>query len=181
MQLGAGTTSPEAQTAASTASLIPRTCGACNVCCTAMTVRALKKPAGVKCVHQTDTGCGHYDQRPEACRAWFCMWVRDEGRVFTDAQRPDRLGLFFTAAPSDPTAGRQVIHAHEVRRDGANTPAGQAAIDFLAQFVWVQIVPYHEPRDGFTPLTVGGIQTGGSETGGTARIDASSISKNSAG
>ena len=133
-----------------------RVCGPCNVCCTTMQVRALHKPAGMRCIHQIDSGCGVYEHRPDACRDWYCMWVRDRGSVFTDDQRPDRLRLIFTAAPADAVTGRQAINAHEVVRGGSGTPAGRAAITFLAQFARVQIVPYHEPATQMTPVTLRG-------------------------
>ena len=81
----------------------PRDCGACNVCCTAMHVPPLNKPAGVSCPHQTAAGCGNYAQRPSVCRTWYCMWVRDAGKVFDEAHRPDRLGVFFTSKPDEAT------------------------------------------------------------------------------
>jgi len=131
----------------------PRDCGGCNVCCTAMRVAPLNKPAGTPCEHQTDRGCGIYRERPSACRAWFCMWVRDPGRIFNDAHRPDRLGVFFTASGPDPETGKQTIYVHEVRPDAAADPDARAVIDFLAGVAPVQVIPYRPPRNE-TPVSL---------------------------
>lgn len=132
----------------------PRDCGGCNVCCTAMKVAALDKPAGLTCTHQGPAGCGIYPQRPEVCRSWFCMWVRDDKDIFTDAQRPDRLGLFFTASPPDRITRQQVVFAHEIAPDSARRPKAIEAIEYLRQFVPVQVVEFgYLPA---TPLTLNG-------------------------
>lgn len=120
----------------------PRDCGGCSACCTAMKVAALSKPAGQHCEHQMPGGCGNYADRPAACREWFCMWVRDGRGLFTEAERPDRLGVFFTASRADPATRRQVIHAHETRPAAASDPAARRRIAFLRQFAPVEVVPY---------------------------------------
>ncbi|MBI1369374.1 MAG: hypothetical protein GC162_12065 [Planctomycetes bacterium] len=132
----------------------PRECGACNVCCTAMHVRPLNKPAGQRCEHQTPAGCGNYENRPPVCREWHCMWVRDPRKVFTDEQRPDKLGVFFTASLPDPATGKQTIHVHELAPEAANRPDAAAAIGFLRQFAPVSIVP--AKTNMLTPLTLAG-------------------------
>ena len=119
----------------------PRDCGGCSVCCTAMRVTALEKPAGRRCEHQTPAGCGRYEDRPAACRDWFCMWVRDGRGLFSDAERPDRLGVFFTATRAGPGTGRQTIHAHETRPAAAAEPAARRRIAFLRRFAPVEVVP----------------------------------------
>lgn len=131
----------------------PRDCDGCNVCCTAMRVSALDKPAGVGCEHQTDHGCGNYQHRPEVCRSWFCLWVRDDKAIFTDDHRPDRLGLFFTASQPDPQTGRQAIYAHEIAPGSATRPQAIAAVKYLRQFVPLSLIPF---RNQLTELTVAG-------------------------
>jgi Fe-S-cluster containining protein len=132
----------------------PRDCGGCNVCCTAMKVAALDKPAGLTCAHQTPTGCGIYLERPQTCRSWFCMWVRDDKDIFTDAQRPDRLGPVLhrqLARPHHPPTGRL---RPRNRPDSAMRPQAIEAIEYLRQFVPVQIVEFgYIPA---TPLTING-------------------------
>lgn len=134
-----------------------RECGGCNVCCTAMRVTPLKKPAGEQCAHQTERGCGIYARRPEVCRVWYCMWVRDNGRVFADHHRPDRLGVFFTASTPDPQSGAQTIYAHEVHAHAASTPEPQHVIHQLAHYAPVQILPAPDASgQRATPLTCNG-------------------------
>ncbi len=59
--------------------LVPgRTCGSCTLCCTVMLVDELNKPAGVRCSHAVaGSGCTIRDQRPQACRRFFCGWRLD--------------------------------------------------------------------------------------------------------
>lgn len=66
-----------------------RKCGACTLCCTALAVPELDKPNGVPCKHLTPTGCGIYDDRPDSCRAFECMYLQGEGDLTT---RPDKVG-----------------------------------------------------------------------------------------
>jgi len=136
----------------------PRDCGSCNVCCTAMHVRPLNKPSGERCPHQSPDGCGIYHQRPGVCRTWFCMWVRDDGRVFDASHRPDRLGVFFTAGQPDAQTGQQKLYVHEIRPDAADEPKAAKAIDFMRQVAPVQIIPFAGDREPtITPLTTNGI------------------------
>ena len=76
------------------APLVPdRGCGTCAVCCTALKIDdpALSKDAGVRCSHLTSVGCGVYETRPGACRAFFCAW---RYLPTLDASwRPDRSGV----------------------------------------------------------------------------------------
>lgn len=128
-----------------------RSCGGCNVCCTAMKVTPLNKPAGVACEHENEQGCGIYDERPQVCRVWYCMWVRDRGRVFAEHHRPDRLGVFFTASDADPRTGRQTIYAHEIQPHFARTPEPQHIIEKLARYAPVQVIPAPAQTDA-TPI-----------------------------
>ena len=59
--------------------LVPgRICGSCTLCCTVMQGEGLKKPAGVTCSYlAAGSGCTIRDQRPRACRRFFCGWRLD--------------------------------------------------------------------------------------------------------
>ena len=59
--------------------LVPgRTCGTCMLCCTVMHVPELNKPAGVTCSYAVaGSGCTIREQRPQACRRFFCGWRLD--------------------------------------------------------------------------------------------------------
>ena len=131
----------------------PRDCGGCNVCCTAMRVTPLDKPAGTPCRHESPQGCGIYQTRPEVCRVWFCLWVRDDRSIFNDDHRPDQLGVFFTASEPNPRTGAQSIRAHEIRPAAAEEPEAAKVIEHLRQFAPVIVLPYRPP---ITDVTVDG-------------------------
>jgi len=121
-----------------------------------MRVTPLNKPAGAICPHQTEAGCGIYEDRPNVCRAWDCMWVRDNGRVFSEAERPDRVGVFFSASPADPKTGQQTIYVHQVHPGAAEAPGGRAIVDRLAALLPVKVLPSPEPQPAVTLLTRNG-------------------------
>ncbi len=53
-----------------------RTCGECGLCCKLLAVEALGKPAHTWCDHfAAKTGCAIYERRPDACRAFRCLWL----------------------------------------------------------------------------------------------------------
>ncbi len=114
-----------------------------------MKVTALDKPAGVECPHMTPTGCGNYENRPEVCRTWYCMWVRDDGRVFDEDERPDKIGVFFSAD----IEGEPVLYAHELEPGSSQLPEAMETVERLAQFLPVQVIPSRKPT---TPLTLNG-------------------------
>jgi hypothetical protein len=68
-----------------------RACGDCTVCCTILAIAALKKPAGVTCVH-CDKGCAIHPTRPQTCRDFYCGWRTLE--IFPERWRPDLSGVF---------------------------------------------------------------------------------------
>jgi len=56
-----------------------RTCGNCDLCCTALHVEELHKPAGMRCRHlsaflEPGGNCLIYRQRPASCGAFICLW-----------------------------------------------------------------------------------------------------------
>ncbi len=72
-----------------------RVCGNCQACCESLVVSVdepggFTKKAGTRCVHQCQTGCDIYDDRPTPCREWSCLWIRG---ALPDAMRPDKSGL----------------------------------------------------------------------------------------
>lgn len=88
------------QTSAALAS--GRSCGSCTVCCRVLEIKALDKPAGILCGHNTGSACGIYDERPEACARWHCLW-RKIGAL-PDELRPDRSGVVFSLESRPPVA-----------------------------------------------------------------------------
>ena len=70
------------------------TCGSCNQCCKLTTIPELNKPAGQWCkLVQIGVGCGDYENRPGACRAFECCWLQNQ--TWPDDMRPDQSGLVF--------------------------------------------------------------------------------------
>ena len=68
-----------------------RKCGQCTApCCINLKVPSLDKPAGEKCVNLSRTGCKIYNDRPEECRGFQCMWT--EG-FLPNSARPDKTGI----------------------------------------------------------------------------------------
>ena len=67
-----------------------RSCGSCQLCCEVMSVPDLSV-TDVKCEHQCAGGCAIYQDRPELCVGFQCLWLRG---VYGDlTQRPDRVGF----------------------------------------------------------------------------------------
>lgn len=101
----------------------PRTCGNCTVCCTLIGVGALAKPPKQKCDNASKDGCRIYEDRPDGCRTFSCLWLAVP--QFGQARdRPDRLGLMFDETVSDEfTAkfGPQSLVAREAWRGSSKT------------------------------------------------------------
>lgn len=53
-----------------------RECGNCSLCCTVMAVRELDKGANTSCVNDCGGSCGIYEQRPQSCRDFECLWLK---------------------------------------------------------------------------------------------------------
>src|SRR5690349_6980573 len=48
------------------------------ICCKVYSIRELNKRAGRRCVHvEHGRGCKIYEDRPDTCRAFYCMWRVD--------------------------------------------------------------------------------------------------------
>lgn len=89
--------------------LVPdRSCGTCTACCVYLQIETggIEKPAGVPCRHLTAcNGCGIYDDRPQLCRTYHCLWRSVD--AMADEWRPDRSGILMQldelpAGPDDP-------------------------------------------------------------------------------
>ncbi len=94
------------------------------MCCSALEIAELKKPAGPKCVNCADVGCSIYAERPQVCRDFECEWLMS--RTLPVNFRPDRIGVLFrddydvdeyraVCAPERPLAWRSPrVFAHLV-------------------------------------------------------------------
>jgi uncharacterized protein len=102
-----------------------KACGSCTMCCSALEIAELKKPAGPSCVNCSRAGgCAIYPDRPQVCRDFECEWLsrRDLSRLF----RPDLAGVILmedadsdeyraVCPPDKPMAWRRpLVFAHLV-------------------------------------------------------------------
>ena len=68
-----------------------KACGPCVMCCTALEITELGKPAGPACVNcVSGGGCAIYAKRPQVCRDFECLWLTS--RELPPNMRPDRIG-----------------------------------------------------------------------------------------
>ena len=67
-----------------------RGCGQCTVCCEVLEIPTIQKPKKTLCPNVCSKGCSIYEDRPDECRTFQCLW--SEG-VTGDGQRPDRSGI----------------------------------------------------------------------------------------
>lgn len=93
------------------------------MCCKLMAIPALEKPAASWCPkYVMKKGCGDYEGRPQACRAFECLYLTAEG--LGDAWRPDRAKFMIWTGRE---ANRLIIDV-----DPAN-PAAWKAQPYYAQ------------------------------------------------
>jgi|SRR6185369_4431181 len=100
-------------------------CGSCTLCCKLMRIDELDKPAGSWCEHcNPRQGCGIYEQRPQGCRDFECVWLQSQLRRHGEAAlpaeaRPDRSRVVLNVAGD---SSRLVFHvdpaAPEAHRRG---------------------------------------------------------------
>lgn len=69
-------------------------CAGCTACCESLPINDIKltKPEGVLCMH-CDKGCSIYDDRPESCRNFDCLYNLAEDMHIS--LRPDNLNVIF--------------------------------------------------------------------------------------
>ncbi len=90
-----------------------RECGACTMCCKTMGVPELSKPAHKWCVNcNVGKGCNIYPDRPASCREFECVWLQDRFGVFTEKDRPDKVGVVLQVVKNPIEGNKDVIIAH---------------------------------------------------------------------
>lgn len=82
---------------------VVRPCGSCTACCDHLAVPELNKKFAEKCGHSCG-GCAIYEQRPQTCRQYRCLWTMGFGKP---SDRPDRIG-----ALTDVRDGRLGVRAY---------------------------------------------------------------------
>ena len=123
-----------------------RSCGDCQACCTVIQVTELKKPLWTRCDNQCDTGCGIYEDRPESCAGFECLWLQgslERDGTVKETYRPDRLGVIFDHQPKSPLG--KVIKVFEVWDGGSNSTRVRKMIDKLAT-AWIVVVFREDTR-----------------------------------
>jgi hypothetical protein len=79
---------------------LERSCGDCTLCCKVYNMPELEKSAGQWCRHCVPgQGCGIHDTRPEVCRAFFCLWIRDD--TLPDYWKPNRSKMVLSPFPGN--------------------------------------------------------------------------------
>ncbi|MDO9586527.1 MAG: YkgJ family cysteine cluster protein [Brevundimonas sp.] len=67
-------------------------CGDCGLCCKLMGVTALQKPTGKWCRRFSKAGgCAIYDERPDDCRVFNCLWLLTE--ALDEGWKPTTAGF----------------------------------------------------------------------------------------
>ena len=78
-------------------------CGECTLCCKLLETHDIASEIGVYCHHCKD-GCTIYDERPEECRTYQCMWLQMENAG--EDLRPDKCGIIFDRMSDDVITAR---------------------------------------------------------------------------
>lgn len=71
----------------------PLSCDGCTLCCNYMKIRELAKAAYSWCVDcKVGEGCGNYEQRPQSCRDYACIWLQTQtmDKPIAPELRPDK-------------------------------------------------------------------------------------------
>lgn len=107
-------------------SRLDRKCGICSACCCWPSVEEIDKPARTPCQHLHKQGfrCTIYEDRPEACSAYHCTWIRGLGSKLND--RPNDCGVLMDRRS---TQFGVVLVAKSLRSGAAMSLKGKRAIE----------------------------------------------------
>lgn len=67
-----------------------RSCGDCFLCCKLPTVPGVSETPWDWCQHctkQTDAGCAIYEDRPDPCRNFSCLWLKEDVPLSLDPSK----------------------------------------------------------------------------------------------
>lgn len=63
-------------------------CGSCTLCCKLLAIEEIEKPIGEWCKHcNVGVGCSAYEDRPNACREFECLWLHSQKPEIDDTLR----------------------------------------------------------------------------------------------
>lgn len=72
-------------------------CGTCTLCCKLTGIKEIGKAVGEWCKYcNINVGCNIYDTRPQSCKNFECVWLRDG---WGEELRPDKCHLMFEQIP----------------------------------------------------------------------------------
>lgn len=111
-----------------------RKCGTCQACCGPVFVIEGLKTADEDCKHKAAKGCAIYDDRPQGCRDFRCLWHYG---LMRGEDRPDRLGIIVTLtepdAPYMPPGVAQALVIREVHPGASKAGPGLWYIQEMAR------------------------------------------------
>ena len=121
-----------------------RSCGSCTLCCRLPEIDAFSKPANVpcsNCIHAR--GCAIYQDRPQLCRDFLCLWMISEG--LTEEWHPSHSHMMIYAQgpqitvlvdPAYPDAWRHEPYISQLRQWASDASlAGGYVIVFAGEEV----------------------------------------------
>ena len=107
-----------------------RSCGTCSACCRWPSIDEgdFHKPARTPCQHLAKQGfrCTIYKDRPNACSAYQCTWLRGMGSAVDNRDRPDTCGVLIDRRS---TQFGVVLVAKSLTPNAAMSPKGRRAIE----------------------------------------------------
>lgn len=71
-------------------------CGACNLCCLMTCIPELGKEIDDVCPQSSEYGCLDYENRPEACASFRCVWLKEN---LPEQLRPDLAHIMIERLP----------------------------------------------------------------------------------
>lgn len=102
-------------------------CGECRACCTVLGVKALEKPAYTACINECLAGCAIYQNRPDECRTYKCLYYL---QPVDKRKRPDKIG--FIVEPSSTKFGETLV-VREFKQGASDLKEGQDFINDLVE------------------------------------------------
>lgn len=129
-----------------------RQCGECTACCVLPRIQKVNlqgqtslpllpdgKPGYTACCHLCESGCSRYDERPEVCCEFECLWK--SGHIVGDERRrPDNLGLMLTL---DTLRDRLFVEAWELWPRAASEYPGKGLLESLFATTALVAVRYY--------------------------------------
>jgi hypothetical protein len=131
-----------------------RSCGSCSVCCKVLGIETLGKPQGTWCPRcKIGIGCGDYDNRPQECRTFACLWLTQS--FLGPEWKPERAGFVLAAEhggarlvvyvdPGKPTAWRKEPYFRQIKAWAAAAAARRHQVIVFVNNRAVAVLPDRE-------------------------------------